>query len=135
MTLPVTRVLRRMRRVHERRRPRPDVLGVSRATRRQCDFLPGPCGPVGALTHETLLNKRLRWPNIDINSPSRAYHTTRLLKHRRGRRRWADRPRSLLLGRHVDGGVEELARVVTESGSRNHSTPYLACQRCRGTNP
>jgi hypothetical protein len=135
ITLPVTRALRRTWRVYERRRPCSSVLGGSRASHRCRGFLPGPCGPVGALAHEALLNMRLGWPHVDINSPSCAYHTTRLFEHGQGRRGWADHSRSLLLGRHIDDDVEELARAVTESGSRDHQPPYLARQRCRGTNP
>ena len=37
--------------------------------------------------------------------------------------------------RHVDEDDEDLARVNAGSGSHNFDAAYLACQRCRGTDP
>ena len=59
-------------------------------------------------------------------------HLLRRWRVRRGRR---SHLRSLLLRWHVDEDDEDLARVNAGSGSHNPGAPYLARQRCRGTNP
>ena len=72
---------------------------------------------------------------VDAHSSAGVYPTTRLLRwwwDRRGRNSCR---RSLLLRWHVDVEDEDLACVNAGSGSHNLDAPYLARQRCRGTNP
>ena len=123
MTLPVPRPLRLARCMYGRRGlgVRPVVVGAGYAADGQRSFVLGLGGTVSSL--------------VDIRSPAGVYPTSRWLRRWWDRRGRSSRLRSLLLRRHVDEDDEDLARVVSGSGSHNLDAPYLARQRCRGTDP
>ena len=107
MTLSVLRLLRWARDMYGRR-------GL-------CSLLLGPGSTVSSL--------------VDARSSVGARPISRLLRRWWVRRGRSSRLRSLLLRRHVDEDDEDLARVNAGSGSHNLDAPYLARQRCRGTDP
>ena len=123
MTLPVPRLLRWARCMYGRRGlgVRPVVVGAGYAADGQRSLVLGPGSTVSSL--------------VDARSSAGVCPISRLLRRWWVRRGRSSRLRSLLLRRHVDEDDEDLARVNAGSGSHNLDAPYLARQRCRGTNP
>src|SRR3954465_12500674 len=107
MTLPVPRHLRWARSIHGR----PVVMGACCAADGQRSLVLGPGGTVGSL--------------VDARSSAGVFPTSHLLWRWWVCRRRSSRLRSLLLRRHVDEDVEDLARVNAGSGSHTLDAPYL----------
>ena len=123
MTLPVPRLLRWARCMYGRRGlgVRPVIVGAGYAADGQRSLVLGPGSTVSSL--------------VDARSSAGVCPISRLLRRWWVRRGRSSRLRSLLLRRHVDEDDEDLARVNAGSGSHNLDAPYLARQRCRGSDP
>ena len=123
MTLPVPRLLSWARCMYGRRGlgVRPVVVGAGYAADGQRSLVLGPGNTMSSL--------------VDARSSAGVCPISRLLRRWWVRRGRSSRFRNLLLRRHVDEDDEDLARENAGSGSRNFDFPYLARQRCRGTDP